>query len=214
MRLMHTSIKTGTAVLLSSIILVGLTACSEAGGPTFAETPVAPPIAQAMDKDPFDNTDIYKGKEGAETPEKVATIVESLYRTSASHETRTAAKNNAELAGLEKAEADKKTFAEAKKLVYQGSMSDEAVYQFLRDLTPPSLPEPEEGEYTYELLIEQSKVVVGDRTADVSLEGSYGVKDGKPAKIAPAEVRTIKLTQINGQWLVDLPGTMNSNEKS
>lgn len=205
---LKTSARTGMAFIISSVFILGLTGCADAGGPKFAAPgTTAPPIAAADSKEPFDNTDVYKGN-NADVPAKAAMAVEGLYRTATSYQTRLEDKQNSNLDPGKLPEAEKKTYADAKAYVYQGSMSDAAVYDWFKTLTPETLPEAGTTKYTYELLVEKSKVVVTDNTASLSLEDSYSVKDGQPVKITKEKAKTFKLTKINDKWLVDIPGTM------
>lgn len=205
---LKTTAKSGIAIIISSVFVLGLAGCSDPGGPKFASagTP-APPMTAADSKEPFDNTDVYKGN-NADVPAKAAMAVEGLYRTANSYETRQASKQDESLEPSLQAEAQKKTYAAAKEYVYQGSMPDAAVYEWFKTLTPETLPAAGTSKYTYEILVEKSKVAVSDKTAVVSLEDSYSVKDGSPVKIPKEKSKTIKLTKVNGEWLIDVPGTI------
>ena len=205
---LKTAAKAGLTLLVSSIVVGGLAACSDPGGPVLASAGSTPaPIVSADSKEPHDNTDVYKGT-NADVPAKAATAVEGLYRASASYETRLADKQDQALSAELKESAQEKTYAEAKAFVYQGSMTDAAVYEWFKTLAPAELPEPGTAKYTYEILVEKSKVAVNDNTAIVSLEDSYEVKGGTPVKISKESAKTLKLTKINGKWLVDVPGTI------
>ena len=205
---LKTTAKSGVALLVSSIIMLGLAGCSEPGGPQFLKAgETAPPIVKSDSKTPFDNTDVYKGN-SADVPAKAAMVVEDLYRVAASYDTRLADKQNSSLSADAQTAAQEKTYADVKELVYQGSMNDAAVYEWVKSLAPTDLPEAGTSKYTYEILVEKSKVTVSDNTAVVSLDESYKVKDGIPVKTPKGAGKNFKMTKINGEWLIDIPGTI------
>lgn len=201
--------KSGAKLFVSSLVLLALAGCgAPAGGPQFAAPGTTPPpVEVAKGDEPFDNTDVYKGNNG-EVPVKAAMAIEGLYRTSLSYETRLADKQNESLAPELRGKAQDETYAKAKSFIYQGSMTDEAVYDWLETIEPAELPEAGTEKYTYEILVEKSKITVENDTAVVSLENSYSVKDKTPVKITKETAKTIKLTKINGKWLIDVPGTV------
>lgn len=200
--------KSGAKLFVSSLIVLALAGCAQSGGPEFAAAGTTPPaVVVAEGDEPFDNTDVYKGNNG-DVPVKAAMAVEGLYRTSLSYETRLAEKQNESLAPELKDKAQDETYAKAKDFIYQGSMTDEAVYEWLKTIEPAELPEAGTDKYTYEILVEKSKITVDKNTAVVSLEDSYSVKDKIPVKMAKETAKTLKLTKINGKWLVDVPGTI------
>lgn len=204
--------KSGAKLLVSSLIVLALAGCAQAGGPEFAGAGTTPPpVAVAEGDEPFDNTDVYKGNDGDVTV-KAAMAIEGLYRTSLSYETRLADKQNESLAPELKTKAQDATYAKTKPFIYQGSMTDEAVYEWLETIEPAELPAAGTEKYTYEILVEKSKITVDNDTAVASLEDSYSVKDNAPVKITKDNAKTIKLTKINGKWLVDVPGTIQGVE--
>jgi hypothetical protein len=208
---LHTAVKTGTALLLTSFMLATLSGCSDAGGPVFAEGSESPlPVVAATGKAPHDNTDVYKGSD-AEKPAKIAMVVEDYYRNVTSYEVRTNDKKNQSLPDADQAREQAKTFAEAKTYVYKGSLTDAALYDFFRSSVPSNLPAAGTDSYTYEILIDKSKVKAGENDATVSFEDSYSVLSKNPLKIAKGELKDIKMIQINGEWLIDAPSTIRGS---
>lgn len=204
--------KSGAKLFVSSLIVLALAGCAETGGPQFAAAGTTPPpVEVAKGDEPFDNTDVYKGNDG-EVTVKAAMAIEGLYRTALSYETRLDNKENESLSPELQEKAQDETYAKAKAYIYQGSMTDKAVYEWFKTLTPQELPEAGTDRYTYEILVEKSKISVDKDTAVVSLEDSYSVKDKTPVKITKEAAKTIKLTKINGKWLVDVPGTIQGVE--
>lgn len=208
---LQTAVKSGTAILLTSFMLVTLSACSEPGGPVFAQGSETPaPVVKADSKVPFDNTDVYKGS-AAEKPAKIAMVVENFYREVASHEVRDEDKQNQALEDTAEAKAQKQTYAGVKEYVYQGSLSDAAAYDFFRSLAPKNLPAASGEFYTYEILLDKSKVHAGENNATVSFEDSYSVLNKVPTKITAGTFKDLKMVQINGEWLIDIPSTLNES---
>lgn len=208
---LHTAVKTGTALILSSLMLATLSGCSDAGGPAFAADGTTPaPVVVATGKAPHDNTDVYKGSD-AEKPAKIAMVVEDYYRQVTSYSVRAADKSNQTLPDAEQAKEQAKNFAEAKTYVYKGSLTDAALYDYFRSSLPANLPDAGTDNYTYEILIDKSKVKAGENDATVSFEDSYGVLGKNPTKINKGALKDIKMVQINGEWLIDVPSTIKGS---
>lgn len=208
---LHTAVKTGTALLLTSFMLATLSGCSDAGGPVFAEGTETPaPVVKADSKTPHDNTDVYKGSD-AEKPAKIAMAVENYYREVTSYEVRASDKKNQTLPDEEQAKEQTKNFAEVKTYVYKGSLTDAALYDFFRSSVPSSLPSAGTDRYTYEILIDKSKVKAGENDATVSFEDSYAVLGKTPVKVSKGDLKDIKMIQINGEWLVDAPSSIKDS---